>query len=84
MSGSEFFHDASDSVRFWVQVDAQLVGAMVSRNTLHYRFASTSTGEDPLQTFRANLGRLEQAVRLRVSKGSIEPVMIREGDLRAD
>jgi hypothetical protein len=80
----EFFHDDSDSVRFWVQVAAVVVGASVSKRTLHFRFAPQSTGEDPLTTFRAHRAALEAAVRRRVARGSIEPVMIREADLRVD
>ncbi len=77
-----FFHDDSDSVRFWVQVAAVAVGASVSRRTLHYRFAAQSSGEDPLATFRAHRAALESAVQRRVARGSIEPVMIREHDLK--
>jgi hypothetical protein len=77
-----FFHEDSGCVRFWVPIAGIAVGASVSRDTLHYRYAPQATGEDPLVTFRANLAGLEQAVRRRVAKGSIEPVMIREFDLR--
>jgi len=82
MSGSEFFHDATESVRFWVQVDDASVGASVSARTLRFAFAPQSPTQDPLVTFRANLARLEEAVRRRVAKGSIEPVMLREFDLQ--
>jgi hypothetical protein len=82
MSSSEFFHDPTDSVRFWVQIDGNDVGASVSRNTLHFHFAPNSTGEDPMATFRTHLAGLEDAVRRRVGKGSIEPVIIRDSDLR--
>ncbi len=80
----EFFHDDSDSVRFWVQAARDVVGASVSKRTLHFRFAPQSSGEDPLATFRAHRATLEAAVQRRVSRGSIEPVMIREADLRVD
>ncbi len=83
MATPEFFHDDSGCVRFWVQVDDASIGATVSRDTLHYRFSPSSVGEDPLVTFRANLSTLEDAVRRRVARGSIEPVMLRENDLRA-
>jgi hypothetical protein len=82
MTTSEFFHDASGSVRFWVLVGDVSVGASVSKDALHFRFAPLSVGEDPLSTFRANLPCLEDAVRRRVASGSIEPVMLREADLR--
>jgi len=83
MATPEFFHEASGCVRFWVQVDEASIGATVSRDTLHYRYSPMSVGEDPMVTFRANLSALEEAVRRRVAKGSIEPVMLREHDLRA-
>ena len=82
-AGATFLHEPSDSVRFWVDVDGTWVGASVSRYTLHHRYCPTGRGdEDALETHRAHLAELEAAVRLRVSKGSIEPVMLREFDLR--
>ncbi len=81
MDNSEFFHDASGTVRFWVQVDGAAIGAIVSKEVLHFGYARQSTGEDPMQTFRANSAALEDAVRRRVAKGSLEPVMLREADL---
>ena len=81
---SPFFHEGSGCVRFWVPIAGIAVGASVSRETLHHRYAPRSVGEDPLATFRTNLAGLEDAVRRRVAKGSIEPVMIREFDLRIE
>jgi hypothetical protein len=78
------FHDDSGSVRFWVAIAGASVGASISRATLHHRFAPASVGEDPMDTFRANVAALEDAVRRRVEKGSIEPVMLREFDLRVE
>lgn len=46
MSQPPFFHDLSGTVRFWVRVDEQFVGASISKETLHYRYkahASDST-----------------------------------------
>ena len=77
-----FFHEDSGCVRFWVPIAGVAVGASISRDTLHYRYAPASVGEDPLGTFRANLNGIEDAVRRRVANGSIEPVMIREFDLK--
>lgn len=77
-----FFHEDSGCVRFWVPIAGIAVGASVSRETLHHRYAPRSVGEDPLATFRTNLAGLEDAVRRRVANGSIEPVMLREFDLR--
>lgn len=77
-----FFHEDSGCVRFWVPIAGIAVGASVSREALHHRYAPQSVGEDPLGTFRVNQPALEEAVRRRVAKGSIEPVMIREFDLK--
>jgi hypothetical protein len=82
MATSEFFHEATGCVRFWVQVGEVSIGATVSRDALHHRYSPQATGEDPMQTFRAHLSSLEDAVRRRVASGSIEPVMLREHDLR--
>ena len=77
-----FFHAPSDAVRFWVQIDDKLVGATIGRNTLHYRFQPNKTDDQPLATYMANAAEIEAAVRRRVATGSIEPVMLREYDLR--
>ena len=77
-----FFHADSDCVRFWVPIAGIAVGASVRRDVLHHRYAPHSVDEDPLVTFQANLAAIEDAVRRRVANGSIEPVMIREFDLK--
>lgn len=82
MSHPAFFHADSSAVRFWVQVDQQLVGASVSSATLHYRYRPTEHGDDPLETYQRHEQDLAAAVRRRVAGGSIEPVMVREYDLR--
>jgi len=69
-------------VRFWVPINGQLVGASIGRETLHHRFRSTARGEDPLETFTTYAGEITAAVERRVAQGSIEPVMLREYDLR--
>jgi hypothetical protein len=84
MSQPPFFHQDSGAVRFWVQVDDQLVGASISKQTLHYRFRPDAQGEDPLETYNTFARDIDAAVRRRVAKGSIEPVMVREYDLRAE
>ncbi|GCL61477.1 DUF1488 family protein [Pseudaquabacterium pictum] len=77
-----FWHDDSGSVRFWVMVDGNAVGASVSRQTLHHRFMPGRTDDDqPLATYTAHADLLHDAVRRRVATGSIEPVMLREHDL---
>ena len=78
-----FWHDDSGSVRFWVLVDGHAIGASVSRQTLHHRFMHSRTDDDqPLATYAAHADLLHAAVRQRVAAGSIEPVMLREHDLR--
>ncbi len=81
---SPFFSERSGAVLFWVPIAGIAVGASVSRETLHYRYAPQSVGEDPMVTFRTHFAGLEEAVRRRVANGSIEPVMIREHDLPPD
>jgi hypothetical protein len=78
-----FFHESSGTVRFWVLVGDTEIGASVSREALHHRYRPTAQGEDPLETFRANLADIEAAVRRREAQGAREPVMLREYDLRA-
>lgn len=78
-----FFHADSGTVRFWVLVDGQPVGASVRRETLHYVFRPGERDEDPLETYRACAAAIDDAVRRRVAQGSIEPVMLREFDLRS-
>jgi hypothetical protein len=83
MSLPPLFHEASGAVRFWVLVDDKLVGASVSREALHHRYRPTAHGEDPLETYKSHAQDIDDVVRRRVSQGSIEPVMVREFDLRA-
>ena len=82
MSQEPFFHEASGRVRFWVQIDALLVGATISKETLHYRYQAHSTNDEPLATYTANADELAAAVRRRVAAGSVEPVMLRDGDIK--
>ncbi|MEP6739208.1 MAG: DUF1488 family protein [Caldimonas sp.] len=77
-----YFHEESSTVRFWVPVEGALVGASISSATLHYRFRPDAQGEDPLATYMAYSADIDAAVRRRVANGSIEPVMVREHDLR--
>ncbi len=83
MSQSPYFHEESGAVRFWVEIEGTMVGASISRATLHYRFRPGDHGEDPLETYKAHARDIDAAVRRRVAQGSIEPVMVREFDLRA-
>jgi len=77
-----FFHPNSRSVRFSVLIDGQPVGGSISEATLHYRFRPTAVAEDPLETYSAHAHEIHDAVRRRVAEGSLEPVMLREYDLR--
>ena len=83
-AGATYFHEPSDSVRFWVDVGGTWVGATVSRYTLHHRYCPGGHTDDAMETHRTHLAELEAAVRARVAKGSIEPVMLREFDLRVE
>jgi hypothetical protein len=82
MPNTPYFHADSGTVRFWIEIDGAPVGATVSRETLHYRYRPGAQDEDPLETYTANALHLAAAVRHRVRNGSIEPVMLREFDLR--
>ena len=76
-----FFHEASGTVRFWVLIDGQPMGAGISRDILRYRFRPGAQGDDPMEIYAQYADQLEAAVRRRVAQGSIEPVMLREFDL---
>ena len=39
-----FLHGDSGSVRFWVMVDGQAIGASIRQETLHHRFAAGRSG----------------------------------------
>ena len=82
MSYDPYFDDPSGTVRFFVDVDGTRVRASVSRESLHYRYRPDARGEDPLQTFEANAAAIEFAVRRRLAQGSLDPVLLREADLR--
>jgi hypothetical protein len=83
MSQPAYYHDESAAVRFWVEVDGVPIGASIGKATLHYCFRPGERDEDPLETYRAHASDIDAAVRRRVAQGSIEPVMLREFDLRA-
>ena len=81
MAQDAFFHEASGTVRFWVQVDTQWVGASIGQHTLHHRFRPEGRDENPMETFASHTPAIEEAVRRRVAAGAWEPVMLREFDL---
>lgn len=81
---SPFFHDASGTVRFWVLADdGSLVGATIGKETLHYRFRAERDGADAVATYVAHRAEIDDAVRRRIARGSIEPVMLRDADVPA-
>ena len=82
MSQAPYFHTDSGTVRFWVAITDGLVGASVAKSVLHYRFQPGVLDDDPLETYLSYASEIDGAVRRRVAQGSIEPVMLREYDLR--
>lgn len=79
-----FVHEESGAVRFWVQTDSgEMVGAIIRKEALHYRFRGAASGADVLTTYQANRGEIDAAVLRRVAAGSIEPVILREADFAA-
>jgi hypothetical protein len=77
------FDEGSGNVRFWVAVGERMLGASVGRLALHYRYRPMAQDDRPLDTFEAHREDIEAAVRRRYAQGSLEPVMLREYDLRA-
>ena len=47
MSQEPFFHIPSGTVRFWVSVDGQLIGASIGKEALHYRYKPNASDDDP-------------------------------------
>jgi len=79
-----YFHDDSGAVRFWVHTDdGQDIGASISRQALHFRFRAEMGGADALASYLTHKQAIDAAVRRRLAKGSLEPVMLRESDLAA-
>src|SRR6218665_3669559 len=73
MSTEAYFHEASSTVRFWVQLVQGPIGAMVRRETLHYRYHAPVGNADPLATYRDNAQEIAAPVRRRAAAGSAEP-----------
>jgi hypothetical protein len=77
-----FFHQDSETVRFWVQVPGGVaIGAILTKPLLHYRFDAKPDGSDAVAIYQAHRSDIDAAVLARVATGSIEPVMLREHDL---
>jgi len=81
MTNPPFFHEASGAVHFWVPIDGQLVGASIGKESLHYCYRPTAIDDQPLDTYQRHAQEIDAAVRRRVSRGSVEPVMLRDYDL---
>lgn len=79
-----FVHDESGAVRFWVQTaSGDMVGAIIRKEALHFRFRGAASGADMLVTYQAHQREIDAAVLRRIAAGSIEPVILREADFAA-
>ncbi|QPF74520.1 hypothetical protein G8A07_17425 [Roseateles sp. DAIF2] len=56
-----FYHLTSGSVRFWVLVDQELVGARLRKETLHYHYNPYRLDDAPLSTYLAMRPRLPRS-----------------------
>jgi hypothetical protein len=84
MQPAAFFHEPSGAVRFWVPTDdGSFTGASISKETLHYRFKADLSGANAVAIYAAHRVEIGAAVRRRIARGSIEPVMLREADVAA-
>ncbi len=76
-----FFHEDSGALRLWVAMPSgPPIGAILSRQVLHYRFGARLDGSDALASYVSHRHEIDAAVVRRVGNGSIEPVMLREND----
>jgi len=78
-----FFHLESGCVRFWVPVEGRLVGASIGKAVLHYRYHANRSDDEPLATYLSHASEIDAAVRRRVAAGALEPVFLRDPDVRA-
>lgn len=83
MSRPPFFDHASATVRFWVQVDGNWIGASINKAVLHYYYCPDARDDVPLETYQSHHEDIDAAVRQRMAKGAREPVIVREFDLDA-
>lgn len=79
-----YFHQDSETVRFWLPIADGSAGASVRSAVLRYRFRPAGSSEEPAEIYACLAAGLGAAVQRRVAQGSIEPVMLREFDLRPD
>lgn len=79
---SPFFHEASETVRFWVVTGVDsCIGASIRRDTLRYLFDAGQARSEPVALYLQNRTAIDAAVLRRLAAGSLEPVMLREPDL---
>lgn len=79
-----YFHDESGALRLWVRTQGgQDVGAILRKEVLHFRFRAAASGADALTIYLAHRDEIDAAVLRRIAAGSIEPVLLREGDFDA-
>lgn len=84
MPDTAFFHLESGRLRFWVrEQDGSVVGATISKETLRYCFGGAADGENALAIYQAHQAQIDEAVRKRRAAGSLEPIMLREFDVKA-
>lgn len=76
------YHAQSESVRFCVRVGNRWIGASINRSVLHYALRPQAVGEDPLDTYRIHADLLSRVVTARVEDGALEPVLLREHEIR--
>jgi len=82
MKQDAYFHQPSEAVRFWVEVEQQWIGASIASSVLHYSFCANSSTDQPMETYLAHAPEINAAVRRRWAAGSSEPILLREHDLR--
>jgi hypothetical protein len=76
-----YFDDCAGVVYLWVRTAAGfLMGAMLRKEVLHFRFGAALSGVDALKTYQQHRAEIEAAVLRRIAAGSIEPVLLRESD----
>jgi hypothetical protein len=78
-----FFHADSDALRFWVELPGRPpMGAIIGRRVLQQCFQGREDGSDALSVYAQNRRTIHAAVARRAAAGSLEPVMLREFDMR--
>jgi hypothetical protein len=73
------FDDASEAIEFCVGIDGVMNHASISSAVLHSHYGHA---DSPATLFRENSPALAEAVRDRVAGGSIQPIVLREYDLK--